>query len=290
MSSDNPNSSLPEASSDTPPLSDRGEEAVSLLDIILVLLRRRRLIIWSVVCGGILALLLALFSTPSYTSWAKVIREVENEAAGANFNGAALLRGFGFNVGGSSTGLVASAYPVVALSREVRHMVVRDTFYFAEFGTTMTFVDYIHKDPGLGEKIWMYTLGLPRTIRRALRKQPVLPLSAKDGQIYPTRKEEEAMKKIAEYVSISVDEETGLMTLAVTAHHPLLAAEIAESFTEHLAERVRTIRTQKAREDLAFYHSSIRRSWSVLAGGRKHTGPIRRSKPESAARAIANRA
>ena len=60
------------------------------------------------------------------------------------------------------------------------------------------------------------------------------------------------MKKIAEYVSISVDEETGLMTLAVTARHPLLAASIAESFTEHLAERIRRIRTQKARDDLSF--------------------------------------
>lgn len=264
MSSDNTNPNLPEASSTSQPASNQGEEAISLLDIILVLLRRRHLIFWSIVCGGVLALLLALISTPSYTSWAKVIREVESEAAGANFSGAALLRGFGFNVGGNSTGLVANAYPVVALSREVRQMVVRDTFYFAEFGTSMTFVDYIHKEPGLGEKIWMYTLGLPRTIRRALRKQPALPLSAKDGQIYPTRKEEEAIKKIAEYVSIAVDEETGLMTLAVTAHHPLLAAQMAESFTKHLAERVRTIRTQKAREDLAFISSQFEEAGESL--------------------------
>ena len=227
------------------------EEAISLLDIILVVLRRRRLILYSCIGGGILALLLVLLTPPQYTSWARVIREVESEAAPGGFSGAALLRGFGLNLGNSSTGLVASAYPDIAMSREVRHMVVRDTFYFADAEGYLTFVDYLQREPGWAETVWMYTLGLPRTVRRALRSDPALPIGDNE-QLYPTRAEEEAMKKIAEYVSISVDEETGLMTLAVTARHPLLAASIAESFTEHLAERIRRIRTRKARDDLSF--------------------------------------
>ena len=138
------------------------EEAISLLDIILVVLRRRRLILYSCIGGGILALLLVLLTPPQYTSWARVIREVESEAAPGGFSGAALLRGFGLNLGNGSTGLVASAYPDIALSREVRHMVVRDTFYFADAEGYLTFVDYLKREPGWAETVWMYTLGLPR--------------------------------------------------------------------------------------------------------------------------------
>jgi uncharacterized protein involved in exopolysaccharide biosynthesis len=49
-----------------------------------------------------------------------------------------------------------------------------------------------------------------------------------------------------------VDQETGLMTISVTAGGPQLAASLAESFLDHFTTRVRTIRTEKVRERLQF--------------------------------------
>jgi uncharacterized protein involved in exopolysaccharide biosynthesis len=53
-------------------------------------------------------------------------------------------------------------------------------------------------------------------------------------------------------ISASVDEETGLMTISVTAGGPQLAAALTESFLDHFTTRVRAIRTEKVRERLQF--------------------------------------
>lgn len=44
----------------------------------------------------------------------------------------------------------------------------------------------------------------------------------------------------------------GIMTVAVTTEDPHLSTGLVESFIQHSSARVRTIRTQKARENLAF--------------------------------------
>ncbi len=226
-----------------------------MLDIVLVMARYRTVITWSVAVCGAVALMIALFSSSQYTSWAKVIREVESDAMSRGMgSGLSLLSGFGLNLGGASTGLTAAAYPDIALSREVRLAVVRDTFFFPDEAQSMTFAAYTALDPGLGEVLYDYTVGLPRTLKRALRRRLIAP-GATGGQVleqYPTRDEEEAMKAVAELVSIGVDEETGLMTLAARTDNPLLSAQLAQSFVDHLVDRVRTIRTQKARADLRF--------------------------------------
>ena len=70
--------------------------------------------------------------------------------------------------------------------------------------------------------------------------------------MYPTRAEEEAIKTIADRVSSSVDQESGIMTIWVTGGSSATAAQMADSFLAHLRERVRTIRTEKARQNVQF--------------------------------------
>jgi uncharacterized protein involved in exopolysaccharide biosynthesis len=53
-------------------------------------------------------------------------------------------------------------------------------------------------------------------------------------------------------ISTSVDDQTGLMTISVTAGAPRLASNLTKSFVEHFTARVRSIRTEKIREQLSF--------------------------------------
>ncbi|MEZ4699378.1 MAG: GNVR domain-containing protein [Rhodothermales bacterium] len=239
------------AATPTPP----AEQEVSMLDILLVLTRHQRIIVRSVIVCGALALLFAIFAPSQYTAWSKVIREVENDAMSRNMGSLSLLRGFGLNLGGATTGLTATAYPEIAMSREVRLAVVRDTFYFPDVDARMTFAAYSELEPGIGEMLFDYTIGLPRTLKRFLRRYLIPSAAGTGGAVlehYPTREEEEAMKEISELVSIGVDEESGLMTLAARTDNPLLSAQLAQSFVDHLVTRVREIRTKKSREDLLF--------------------------------------
>ena len=245
----------------TPPSSPQpadypyAEEEISLLDILVVLARNRRFIIGCVVGLTFFGLVYAVVAPEQYTADAQMVREVEG-SGGSVPGGLSALRGLGVNLGGASTGLTSEAYPRILTSREVRLAVARDTFYFADVEQEMTFVDYYSRDElNLLSSIKKYTIGLPGQILQATqsdsRQRPV-ELQGEDAPVYPTEEEEEAMKAVGDMISSSVDLESGIMTVSVTDGDPVRAAEVADSFLSHLTDRVRTIRTEKARQTLSF--------------------------------------
>ncbi|MFO8231764.1 MAG: Wzz/FepE/Etk N-terminal domain-containing protein [Longimonas sp.] len=231
------------------------EEEISLLDILVVLARNRRFVIGCVVGLTMVGLIYAITAPEEFTADAQVVREVEG-GAGAAPGGLSALRGLGVNLGGTSTGLTSEAYPRILTSREVRLLVARDTFYFADVEQEMTLVDYHARDDfSIGSFLKKYTIGLPGQILQALQSDPPerpVELGAGDEPVYPTEDEEAAMKAVDNMVSSSVDVESGVMSISVTDSDPVRAAEITDSFLTHLIDRVRTIRTEKARQTLTF--------------------------------------
>ena len=234
------------------------EDKVSLLDILLVLARNRTLVARTVLVVTLLGLSYAILAPEEYTSDARVVREAQSE--GGNLPGGispGALSGFGINLGGSASGLTPAAYPDVLQSREVRLAVVRDTFHFPNAERPMTYVDYVNQPAGPIGILLDYTLWLPWTIKEkiggAVSESPAPAGTTDAGEpLIPSEKEDEALESIADMISASVNEETGLMTISVTAGAPQLAADLAESFLDHFTSRVREIRTEKVRERLRF--------------------------------------
>ena len=264
MSSDAPTSPAADdgrPSSESPSSSraaDVREDEVSLLDILLVLARNKTLIVRTVLVFTLLGVTYALLAPEEFTSEARVVREAQSEGGdlpGGISSGA--LSGFGINLGGSASGLTPAAYPDVLQSREVRLAVVRDTFRFPNAERPMTYVDYVNRPPGPLSTVLDYTLFLPWTLKgmlgNAISSTPVPAGTTGTGEpVIPSEEEDEALKAIADKISASVDEETGLMTISVTAGGPQLASSLAESFLDHFTTRVREIRTEKVRERLQF--------------------------------------
>ncbi len=228
------------------------ETEASLLDLLLTIVRNRRIITISVICCTILGFGLAVFSTSKYTSSARVIREVESDNAMRNLGGLSLLSGMGLNLGGASTGLTPDAYPDVLASREVRLAVVRDTFEFHDIGETMTLTAYLNRVTFV-TYLKRFTIGLPGTIIKAFRPKIDRTSSvAGSTRPFPTDEEEEAIKAVSELIGTAIDQETGLMTIASTTHDPFLSNAITESFVKHLVARIESIRTQKSMRDMQF--------------------------------------
>lgn len=247
------------------------EKRISVLDVLLVLVRNRRLIGICVVVFTALGLISALIpEEPEYVAEATVIRESTESGSGVSFSGlGALARGFGFQIGGGSTGLTATAYPEIMLSREVRLAVVRDTFYVSRLGREVTLAEYLNESPTTWDRfsgqLRRYTVGLPATIVRGVRsafQEPGPPPtaaraaavepSAAAAPVYPTAQEERAMGKVQAMISTSVDAKTGLMEVAATTNDPRLSADLISSFLRHLEFRVRDIYTDKTRQNLSF--------------------------------------
>jgi uncharacterized protein involved in exopolysaccharide biosynthesis len=232
---------------------------VSLLDILLVLARHKTLIVRTVLVFTLLGVTYALLAPEEFTSDARVVREAQSDG-GVSLPGGispGALSGLGINLGGTSSGLTSQAFPEVLNSREVRFAVVRDTFQFPDAERRMTFVSYINRPPGVLGHVLNYTIKLPWTLKdalgRAISTSPAPAGTTKAGEpLIPSKEEDEALEAIDEMVSASVDQETGLMTISVTAGGPRLAADLTESFLNHFAKRVREIRTEKVRERLRF--------------------------------------
>ncbi|MFB6271736.1 MAG: Wzz/FepE/Etk N-terminal domain-containing protein [Salinibacter sp.] len=234
------------------------EDEISLLDILLVLARQKTLIVRTVLAFSLLGVTYALLAPEQFTSEARVVREVQGD--GGNLPGGIppeALSGFGISLGGSASGLTPAAFPDVLQSREVLLTVVQDTFRFPDAKRPMTFVSYANRPPGTLSRVLNYTLWLPWTLKRALGNAvsgTLVPAGTTDTgeQLVLSKEQDEALEAIQQKVSASVDEETGLMTISVTAGGPRLASALVKSFLDHFTTRVREIRTEKVRERLQF--------------------------------------
>ena len=230
---------------------DPEEDEISILDLLVVLARKKRTIIRTMLVFGAFGLLIAVFSRSEYTSSATVIREVE-DAGGVSGSALDALRGFGFGLGGATTGLTADAYPDIVRSREVRLAVARDTFQFSGRASAMTFVEYTDRHPGFWRTVARYTIGLPGTIRDALAANDDAILLGPGESHRLSAEEEDAIGRISDLVRTPEDLDSGLMTISVTTHDPQLSVQMAMSFVDQLVTRVREIYTEKSRQNLEF--------------------------------------
>lgn len=232
-----------------------GEEAqvFSLLDLLLVVARGRRLILSTVGIFLLIGLGIVLLSAPRYTSSAKLIREAQSEQT--SLRGLSSLgRGLGLELGGSEEGLTAEAYPEIVRSREVRLSVARDTLFVPAYSEEMTFTTYTKRERSflsrVLENVYDNTIGL-----FTQRRSTGLSASGRQSgapQSIATAEEERAIRALSEMVSVQTDNTSGIMTVSVTTANPSLSAQLAESFVSNLTHRVQAFRTQKTRENLQF--------------------------------------
>jgi tyrosine-protein kinase Etk/Wzc len=244
----------------------RGE--VSLLDLLLVLARNKRLIVRMVLAFTLLGLTYSIVAPEQYTSTARVVRESKSDG-GVSLPGGispGALSGLGVNLGGATSGLSPVAFPDVIQGREVQLAVAQDTFQFPDAERPMSFVEYVNRPMGPLGTVLEYTVKLPWTLKRGLGKlisDPPTPGEAAESTML-TKEEDIALEALDEMLITSVDEETGLMSISVTAGGPYLASDLAQSFVDHLTTRVRDIRTKKVRERLEFVEERFQEAQKEL--------------------------
>jgi LPS O-antigen subunit length determinant protein (WzzB/FepE family) len=250
------------------------ENEVSLLDILLVLARHKTLIARTVLVFTLLGVTYSILAPLEYTSETKVVREAEGKGPDLSGGLGGLAGGLAGGaisgiLGGASSGLGPEAFPEVLQGRTVRLSVARDTFRFPDAERPMTFVDYVNRPPSLLDQMLKYTIWLPWTLKGALGRA-ISDSSTPEGtsgaekSVILSEEEEAAIRVLQERVSESIDEETGLMSIFVTAGGAQLASDLTESFLRHFTTRVRELRTEKVRKRLAFVERRFREAEEEL--------------------------
>ncbi|MFT7553019.1 MAG: tyrosine-protein kinase Etk/Wzc [Rhodothermales bacterium] len=246
----------------TPPRSssDESEVHVSLLDVGVILARKKHLIFRTALLFGVLGVLLTLSAPREYRSSMKVMSELGGGNSVAGGLGSALRR-FGLSIPGSNSGgtLSERAIPDILTSREVGLAVAQETFYFPDIGREASLIEYLSQDASSFSAVRFlksWTIGLPGEILGLFRGTP-----DPDSTI----EEERAIAWVRGAVSTSQDELSGLITIAAAAEDPLVASQMVTSIAAHLRLRVQEVYTDKSRQDLDFIQSQFELAEAQLA-------------------------
>jgi uncharacterized protein involved in exopolysaccharide biosynthesis len=149
-------------------------------------------------------------------------------------------------------------YPQIVESLPFQLSLLNTEIDFPDFETRATvyhFFDEV-RNPTVFSYVKGYTIGLPGKVIGLFREEAAvspLPTGFETDTIYSVTKDQmEVINNMRERVSVSLNEESGVIDLYVTMPDPQAAAQLAQKSIEQIKEYVTLYKTRKAEEDLVF--------------------------------------
>jgi uncharacterized protein involved in exopolysaccharide biosynthesis len=213
----------------------------------------------------VLGVFWALFSAEEFESDAVLMPEVQAESAGG---ASQLLQRFGgaFGISGGSSmpagTIPPQIYPQIVNSLSFQLELMSTEIEFREYGVTTTWPDFLenHYSKPITAYVKEYTIGLPFTVLGGIlslfsseEEEPVIEQDVLEQDFISLSSSEfQLVKNLRGRVSVSQDQETGLLTTKVKLQDPRAAAEMNRFMIDLLKEYVTEYRVEKARQNLEF--------------------------------------
>jgi uncharacterized protein involved in exopolysaccharide biosynthesis len=215
----------------------------------------------------LLGLFWALFSPVEYQSESILMPEVQSGQSGGGAS--RLLQQFGgaFGISGGADmpqgTIPPMIYPRIVNSLSFQLELLDHEVEFREYGVTTTWPDFLenHYSRPLTGYVKNYTIGLPFTILGGIRtlfsddetesvEIQEDPLASEFISI--SKEQVELIEQLRGRVSVSQDQETGLLTTNVKLQDPRASAELNRFMIERLKQYVTDYRIEKARQNVEF--------------------------------------
>ena len=236
------------------------EEGIDIMALVRQMWTGRKTIIICTCVFIALGLLAALTMKRTYSVTTVMVPQM-NSKSNSSLSSLAALAGVDMGMDLSSKDLSPLVYPQIVNSIPFRKELLYTPLHYAEADTAVSTYTY-YKDiakPSFMSKVKKYTIGLPFTILKALRKEaPEIALPSEgDGDNGPkplvlSKNEEKMIRLIGESVALTIDKKEGLITMNVNGIQPIQTAELALKAQELLQEEITRFRTEKAQRDLDY--------------------------------------
>jgi len=215
----------------------------------------------------VLGLLIALFSPKEYSTEATLMPEAQSNQSKAG----SLLQQYGGmlgisagDVGGSEGTIPPQLYPNVVQSLPFQLELIDAPVTFSRYDTTVTpylFFSEVHSPSVLGY-VKKYTLGLPGKLIGVFKGKAKdtgrsLADLRRDSVLSLNKEQIEIVKGMRGRLTVSVDQETGVITLKSELPDPQAAAEMGHKAISLLKKYMRDYRTEKAKQDLQFVQQQV---------------------------------
>jgi len=210
----------------------------------------------------VIGLLVALLSPVEYQTGATLMPEAQSQQSTAGN----LLQQYGGLLGMSGSvdlgqeGMIPpTLYPQIVQSLPFQLELLNKEINFPEFGTTTTvyqFFDEVYT-PSVFSYLMEYTIGLPGKMIGLVKgeeeiERPLPQGFETDSVVSVTKTQMEIIEDMRERVSVSLDEESGVINLSVIMPDPNAAAQVGKTSIGLIKEYVTNYRTRKAQEDLGY--------------------------------------
>lgn len=246
---------MSETNSDT----DFKEHRIDFIGILRNLWGQRILIVRFVLAFIVLGVLVSIITPVSYNSTVQVLPENASRPAPTGFGG--LARQFGVStMSQNQEGIPVDLYPNIIRSRTFLHQLlnfeVQDSY-----GESKTIAFHLadYQANEIYYVIDRFTVNLPNTILRGFRRMlstdsdsENITTSSNQDRVSFTKREYELIDQLNNRISVNRSDLTGLVSISVTMHDPVLATDIATQIVEQLTEYIVNYRTAKVRNDVSF--------------------------------------
>ncbi len=218
------------------------------------------------ITGGflILGLLIALFSTPVYTSDALLLPDTESSGSSAgnllqNYTGMLGLGNLGSLNMSDEGGIPPMVYPRIVTKPFFQNNLLEKEYYFSNMDTTVTGYTYfeeLHR-PSLIGLILGYTIGLPgKLAAEDTTVSPTLQWARQhfdaDSVVALSGEELGAIQQMQQRITIELDSQTGVLNITAQMPDPAAAAQVNRTAINMLKTFVKSYSTQKAQENLEY--------------------------------------
>ncbi|WP_291857700.1 Wzz/FepE/Etk N-terminal domain-containing protein [Marinilabilia sp.] len=242
------------------------DDEIDLIALAHTIWDNRKTIWYSIAIAVVIGFMVAIFSPVKYTASATILPQAEGKTDLGGLGGLASMAGI--NLGsmmGSASGIQPELYPRVINSYPFLNELVHQPFDYEDEEQPISIYEKRMQDsvPGFGATVLKYTFRLPWTIKNALMGEEKKILSGVSGQstidvTRLTEEETEILKSMTEVVTVSVDKETGLVTIGAELGEPLLTAQVTQKTVELLQKYIIEYKTKQAVQNLEFIETSYK--------------------------------
>ena len=230
---------------------EKADDEIDLIELVHIVWARRRLIVKVTTIFFVLGLIIAFTSKVEYKAMCKLMPE-NQEVNLPDLGGLGGLVGFNLSgLGKESAVLTPELYPEIVQSIPFVDKLIYEPIYFERIDTTISSFDYFETidRPSLLGWISGYIFGLSSKIRKI---QGVDKELENYGLLRFSRNDWEIIKQYSDRLSISVDTDTGVITVGAEMPDALASATLASLLVDELAKTVTGYKIEKATENLKF--------------------------------------
>ncbi|MCE7995880.1 MAG: exopolysaccharide biosynthesis protein [Roseivirga sp.] len=232
-------------------------ENIDVVEVLKSIWVSRRLIIKVTIVTVILGVIYSLLAAKVYEATTTILPQTnEGVEVPSRINGLASLAGINLGAAAQSSEIGAILYPRIVNSVPFRREILNTPINSSKTSDSLTLREYKTQfaNNGILGGIYMYTIGLPSTIRSWTKNE-----SAEAGQVFVdslfltiSQEEQEMIAGLSENLTIFVDAKDGTISITSRMPEPVASAQLAVRAQQLLKEAITDFKIKKAKEELTF--------------------------------------